>query len=187
MLYKSGYCNEESTVRNILAPGPLREACGFYYQEYSSINGLNLKPNDAGLNGRIDSWMEFIIPETAKALAYADHPFFGKWPCITENAFGKGHLIYCATVPSRDIMQKLIARAAERTKLDIPAIKYSFPTIIRSGVNQNGKKIHYIFNYSAAANSVDMPFKGIDLLTGKSYSVNDKINLAAWGVAIIKE
>lgn len=187
MLYKSGYCNEESTVRNTLAPGPLREACGFYYQEYSSIYGLNLKPNDAGLTGRVDNWMEFIIPETAKALAYVDHPFFGQWPCITENAFGKGHLIYSATVPSKGIMEKLLARAAERAKLDLPAIHYSFPTIIRSGVNQYGKKIHYIFNYSAADNAVDLPFKGTDLLTGKSYSTNDKINLAAWGVAIVKE
>ena len=33
MMHKSGYCNEHSAVRATLAPGPLRKACGFHYQE----------------------------------------------------------------------------------------------------------------------------------------------------------
>ena len=30
MMHKSGYCNEHSAVRSVPAPGPLRDACGFY-------------------------------------------------------------------------------------------------------------------------------------------------------------
>ena len=33
---KSGFCNEFSTVRWEMAPGPLREAAGVHYQEFSS-------------------------------------------------------------------------------------------------------------------------------------------------------
>ena len=31
-----------------------------------------------------------ITLDSAKALAYYDHPFFGKYPAITRNEFGKG-------------------------------------------------------------------------------------------------
>ncbi|WP_368105117.1 hypothetical protein, partial [Bifidobacterium angulatum] len=32
-----------SAVRATLAPGPLRKACGFHYQEFSTIGDLSLK------------------------------------------------------------------------------------------------------------------------------------------------
>jgi len=38
-----------------------------------------------------------LIPDTAKPLAYYDHPFFAKYPAITRNAFGKGTLTYEGT------------------------------------------------------------------------------------------
>lgn len=77
MMHKSGYCNEHSAVRSVPAPGPLRDACGFYYQEYSTIGNMKLKDNVFGLGDRnsINTWYEFLVPETAKPLAYGDHPF----------------------------------------------------------------------------------------------------------------
>jgi len=42
MQFKSGFCDENSMVRPELAPGPLRAACGFYYQEFSNIDALPL-------------------------------------------------------------------------------------------------------------------------------------------------
>ncbi|WP_321426076.1 beta-galactosidase trimerization domain-containing protein [uncultured Bacteroides sp.] len=64
-------------------------------------------------------------------MAYIDHPFFGKWPCITENSYGKGHLIYLATVPSQDLLQKIVARAANRIGLLPFNGKYRYPVIMR--------------------------------------------------------
>ena len=49
MQFKSGFCDENSMVRPVLAPGPLREACGFYYQEFSNISELPLKGNPFGV------------------------------------------------------------------------------------------------------------------------------------------
>ena len=43
MAMKSGFSNEHSAVRAQLAPGPLREACGFYYQEFDNISETTLK------------------------------------------------------------------------------------------------------------------------------------------------
>jgi beta-galactosidase len=37
MAFKSGFCNEFSTVPWEMTPGPLREGAGFHYQEFSSL------------------------------------------------------------------------------------------------------------------------------------------------------
>ena len=37
MTFKSGFANENAAVRWTMAPGPLREALGFHYQEFSNL------------------------------------------------------------------------------------------------------------------------------------------------------
>ena len=81
MTFKSGFANENSAVRWVRAPGPLREAAGFSYQEFSNLeHPLALKgdPFHVGDANKVQYWAEFLMPEHAKALAYYDHPFFGK-------------------------------------------------------------------------------------------------------------
>lgn len=189
MMLKSGYCNENSAVRPMKAPGPLRKACGFYYQEYSSIAQMNLKDNQFGVKeNAVGTWTEFIIPETAKPLAYIDHPFFGKWPCITENNYGKGHLVYIATVPSDQLLTKIIISSAKRAAVLPYDGKYQFPIIIRNGINDKGNNIHYIFNYSAELKTVINPFgKSYDIINKKVINKDESIGIPAWGVIIAKE
>ena len=111
MTFKSGFANENSAVRWVRAPGPLREAAGFSYQEFSNLEKpLALKGDpfhvgDADNKANLRYWAEFLMPEHAKAMAFYDHPFFGKWPAITENQFGSGTLLYEGTYP--------LGRAAE--------------------------------------------------------------------------
>lgn len=186
MLYKSGYCDEDDAVRAQLAPGPLAEACGFTYQEYSSINTLKLQANELGASDNtVNTWMEFLQPTTAQPLATIDHQFFGKWPCITENAYGKGHLIYIGTVPSQDILQKLIARAVERKGIATAERQYQYPVIIRSGINDKKKKVHYLFNYSYEEKTVAYPFNNSkSLLDAQKLTKGAQVKIEPWGVVI---
>src|SRR5258708_6174876 len=97
MTFKSGFANEDSAVRWVRAPGPLREAAGFSYQEFSNLeHPLALKddPFHVGDANKVSYWAEFLMPEHAKPVAFYDHPFFGKWPAITDNQFGAGTLLY---------------------------------------------------------------------------------------------
>ena len=186
MLYKSGYCDEDDDVRPVLAPGPLADACGFTYQEFSSINKQNLKANEIGAtDNTVSQWMEFLQLGHAKALASVDHPFFGKWPCITENAYGKGHLIYIGAVPSQDLLQHLIARAADRKGIATTERQYQFPISLRSGVNDEGKCVHYLFNYSAEAKTVSYPYADSkSLLDSQSLTKGSAVTIDPWGVVI---
>jgi len=188
MMYKSGYTDQDNVVRTEIAPGPLRDACGFDYQEYSSINRLRLKENKTGSDGTVSTWMEFLRPTTAVPLAVVDHGFFSQWPCITENEYGKGHLIYVGALPTQDILQKLIARAADRKGIAKAERECSFPIILRSGTNDLGKRIHYVFNYSSEAKTVKYPFgKSTSLLDGQTIHKNDEVSIEPWGVLIGEE
>ena len=123
MTFKSGFANENSAVRWERAPGPLREAAGFNYQEFSSLeHPLALKgdPYHADADNKVSDWAEFLQLEHAEALAYYDHPFFGKWPAITRNHFGRDKLehrsfaiIQCMSQPVNlmfHIAQRLVGR-----------------------------------------------------------------------------
>ena len=57
------------------------------------------------------------MPEHAKALAYYDHPFFGKWPAITENQFGAGTLLYEGTYLSDALQTAVLKHALEEAGL----------------------------------------------------------------------
>ena len=58
------------------------------------------------------------MPEHAKALAYYDHPFFGKWPAITENQFGAGMLLYEGTYLSDALQTAVLKHALEEAGTD---------------------------------------------------------------------
>ncbi len=123
MTFKSGFANENSAVRWVRAPGPLREAAGFSYQEFSNLeHPLALKddPFHAGDGNKVSYWAEFLMPEHAKPLAYYDHPFFGKWPAITENQFGAGTLLYEGTYLSGALQTAVLKRALEEAGLTGP-------------------------------------------------------------------
>jgi beta-galactosidase len=189
MLFKSGYCNEYNAVRTATAPGPLRKACGFSYQEFSTIGSLDLKDNELGVTkSAAKSWVEFLVPETARTLASVNHPFFGKWATVTENDYGKGHLTYIGTVPSDELLYTIVKRSASRAGVLPLDGKYTFPVILREGTNGKGKKIHYVFNYSDAPKQLTYPYgTGVSLLDNRKVSKNENITIPAWGVIITEE
>lgn len=188
MMHKSGYCNEHSAVRSVPAPGPIRDACGFYYQEYSTIGNMKLKDNVFGLgdHNSINTWYEFLVPETAKPLAYGDHPFFGQWPVITENSYGKGKLYYIGAYPSQELLDKIVRMAAVEKGI-IADDEHRFPVIMRSGVNGQGRTLDYVFNYSGApVNVVYDRGRAVNLLTGAEIAEGDSIAVGPWDVAILR-
>lgn len=191
MTFKSGFTNENAAVRWSMAPGPLREALGFHYQEFSNLaQPLSLKgdPFKAGGDNKVQYWAEFLQLDTAKALAYYDHHFFGRWPAITANRYGAGKMVYQGTYLS-DPLQKAVLRTALE-ELGLLGADQQLPPSIRarSGSNGQQRKVHYYFNYSGAAASFAYPRKaGTELLTGKRTAAGDTITLGPWDLAIIEE
>src|SRR5271156_6470793 len=189
MTFKSGFTNENNAVRAVRAPGPLREATGFSYQEFSNLEkplALKDDPFHAGAENKVSYWAEFLMPEHAKALAYYDHPFFGKWPAITENQFGSGSLTYEGTFLSDALQKAVVEQVLKEASLTGPDQQLPPPAHVKHGVNRQGKQLHYYLNYSSSEQIFTYPYKeGTDLLTSNSITASGKITLQPWDVAIV--
>jgi beta-galactosidase len=191
MTFKSGFANENSAVRWVRAPGPLRDAAGFSYQEFSNLEKplpLQGDPFHTGADNRVSYWAEFLVPEHAKALATYDHPFFGKWPAITENNFGTGTLLYEGTYLSDALQTAVLKRELEQIGLAGPDQQLPAAIHVQHGVNRLGKRLHYYFNYSGAEVKVHYAYgAATNLLDGKSAAIAVDFTLGPWDLAIMEE
>ena len=191
MTFKSGFTNEHATVRYTMAPGPLREALGFHYQEFSNLaQPLSLKddPFHAGADNKVQHWAEFLQLDTAKALAWYDHPFFGRWPAITANQHGAGKVVYEGTYLS-DKLQKAVLQSSLQ-ELGMWAPERQLPASVheRSGVNGFGRAVRYYFNYSGAAVNFNYRHQaGVDLLSARRVKPDEAMTLGPWELAIVEE
>jgi beta-galactosidase len=62
----------------------------------------------------------------------------------------------------------------------------AFPIIVRSGKNDFGKTLHYIFNFSDEEKTVPNPFSdGTELFSDAK--TGNEITLGAWDVKIIEK
>jgi beta-galactosidase len=191
LAFKSGFCNEYSTVRWQMAPGPLREAAGFHYQEFSNLaEPLKLKgdPFHVGADNKVTDWAEMLIPDTAKPLAYYDHHFFGKYPAITQNEFGQGTLTYEGTVLSDKVQAAVLLSVLQKAGLTGPDQNLPASVRVKHGVNRKGQTLHYYLNYSNDPQTVTYSYApSVDLLTQTAVAKGQAIILKPWDLVILEE
>jgi beta-galactosidase len=191
MQFKSGFCDENSMVRPVIAPGPLKEACGFYYQEFTNFSSMGLKDDPFSVgeqDNKVNTWAEYLIRDKAEALAFYDHPYFGEYPAITRNNYGKGTLLYEGCMVSDAIQEKIILNELDRLNLKTADQDLHWPLITKWGKNDENKLIRYYYNYSSELLEFDYPYiGGKELISGKNVKSRQKLQIAPWDVLIIEE
>jgi beta-galactosidase len=191
MSFKSGFTNEYNTVRWTMMPGILREAAGVHYQEFSSLRqplALKGDPLHAGSENKVSDWAEMLNLDSAEGLAYYDHPFFGKYPAITRNRFGKGVLTYEGTVLTDKLQEKVLLAALQAAGVTGP--DQTLPPTVRAkhGINRSGKTVHYYLNYSSDAKAFSYPYgSGTDLLTQAAVAHSQQVTVKPWDLVLIEE
>ncbi|MEO7216546.1 beta-galactosidase [Mucilaginibacter sp.] len=188
--FKSGFADEHNKVRITGQPGIINEACGINYTEFTKPEKVTLKddPYKAGSQNYAEKWMELIVPTTAKVLAWYNHPAWGKYAAVTQNSYGKGLATYIGFGTNSTLTNNILAEAVKRAGLWGKDQEIQFPLIVKSGVNQSGKAIHYYFNYSAEAQNLVYPYaRGLALLTNEKVDTKVQVTLPAWGFKIIEE
>lgn len=184
---KSGFADEHSTVRWQMAPGPLRKAAGFRYQEFSNLAKPVPLLTALGDGHAASSWAEFLIPETAETLARYDHPFLGRYPAVTRNRHGKGTFTYEGTVIPDALQIRLVADTLARAGIST-ADSSILPVRVRHGWNRRGQRLHYYLNFSGSpANATYRYARGLEMLTGQPVRQGASIALEPYGVAILRE
>jgi beta-galactosidase len=150
---------------------------------------VRLKPDVYGLGAENTAsvWAEMLQLEGAEAVVFYDHPFFGKYPAVTRNRFGKGNLLYEGTYPSAALQRALISEALERAGLMGADQKLPPAVKVRHGV-ASGRTLHYYLNVSGETRSVPYAYgDGVDLLTDQPVARGGQLQMEPWGVAIIGE
>ncbi len=190
MAFKSGFTNQFSTVRDVMAPGPLRAAAGFHYQEFTNlVQPVKLTPDPfaAGAANTADTWAELLILDTAQVLAKLDDANW-KSPVITRNKYGTGTLTYEAAALSDPLQRSVIHDALSRAA--ILSADQALPSSIRvrHGVTQQGKRLHYYLNFSSndATFSYSYP-AATDLQTSRGAATGAPITIRSWDLAILLE
>ncbi len=189
--FKSGFCDGNATVRPTRAPGPLREACGFSYQEFTNLRepvALKGDPFKAGEGNRVSVWAEFLKPETCQPLAFYDHPVFGTYPAITRNEFGRGILTYEGTYLTDALQEKLVAAALAEAGI-MPADGPLPPGVrAKHAVLADGAAVHAYFNFSDRPKELTYRHTaGRELVTGAKMASSGRVVLGPWDLALIRE
>jgi beta-galactosidase len=188
--FKSGFSDEQVKVRSTVQPGIINEACGIRYSQFVIPNNVSLKndPFKVGPDNTVTTWMELITPTTAKVLAWYNHPVWGNYAAVTQNNFGKGVATYVGCFASKALTEKIVEQVVTKAGLWSNQQTVSFPVIIKNGTSQQGKSIHFIFNYSANTVTQKNIFKpGTELLSNTPVDANAVLTLAPWGVKVIEE
>ena len=188
---KTGFSNEFLTVAHDSQPHLLTKCFGMSYDEFTrpeevSLTGDYLEVSEGGR--KISAWMELLRPESAEMLASYSHPFWGKYAAITENHYGKGTAVYVGCLTTKEYLKALLCRLLKQAGLWGESQQASFPIIIRSGVNELGKRVHYYFNYSMEP--IRQPYlhdDGIELLSGKTAVREEIVELEPWGFRVFEE
>ena len=190
MEFKSGFTNQYSTVRDAMAPGPLRQAAGFHYQEFTSLAKPEKLIPDAynvGEQNLGSVWQEFLIPDTAAVIESLDDPYW-HFPSVTRNKYGSGTLTYEATYVTDTLQREIIRELLKNAGLTGPDQDLPAEVKVRHGRNGRGKLLHYYLNFSGVEQAISYPYQNAtDLLTGNEMRKGSALKLKPWDLAIIAE
>lgn len=187
--FKTGVSNEHVTVYADDQPHLLTECFGVTYNQFTepknvSLEGLEL--NDE--KNKITYWMELLKVQGAETLAKYNHKYWGKYAAITRNRYHSGWAYYIGCYTSEEALQKVYKLALQETIPEEEQTSYTWPIIIRKGINQEGKKIHFYLNYSMEDQSIVCSHKkAYDILYGRTYKKGDLIFMKDWDVCILEE
>lgn len=188
--FKSGFTNEHIQVRTTMQPGLIEKACGVQYQMF--VEPKNVKLTDHPYTVKIEqnhvhTWMELLVPTTSETLARYDHPAWGNYTAITGNEYGKGYATYIGCIVSNELMSNILEQALKRAGIWGIEQSYSFPLIIKSGKNREGKMIKFLFNYSWDPQTLQSPYQNAtELQSGSQIKAGQELKIEPWSFVILE-
>jgi beta-galactosidase len=184
--FKSAYANENLKVYAEKQPARLSEVFGISYNQFTfpknvalQGDGFELSPEDR----QIKVFMECIKPEGADVISSYDHYNWNKYAAVTKNKYGKGTAIYLGTWTSMAYLKKLFTILCKDAGIKLHE---ETGVTIRSGYNDENKKITYYLNYSKEEKQVQIKTAGRNLLTGERINQEQKVCIKPWDVLVVE-
>ena len=191
--FKTAFANENVKVSHEMQPHILSNCFGISYQQFtfpkntglsgSIINGT-AKESDEKAEAKV--FMELLMPQEAEVLASYDHYNWKEYAAITKNHYGKGTAIYIGCMTDDNTLKAVLTEALNSAEVEIP--EYSWPVIVRKGINDLDKCVRYILNYSAEEqNVIYHGANGTELFSEESVQDGDTVTVLPWNLKIVEE
>ena len=189
--FKTAFANENVKVSHEMQPHILSNCFGISYQQFtfpkntglsgSIINGT-AKDSDEKAEAKV--FMELLMPQEAEVLASYDHYNWKEYAAITKNHYGKGTAIYIGCMTDDNTLKAVLTEALNSAEVEIP--EYSWPVIVRKGINDLNKCVRYILNYSAEEqNVIYHGANGTELFSEESVQDGDTVTVLPWNLTIV--
>ena len=186
--FKTAFANENVKVSHEVQPHILNHCLGVKYHQFTFPKKVGLSGPVIGENVCAEAkiFMELLVPEGAEVLASYEHYNWKDYAAITKNQYGKGTAVYIGCMTDQETLKAVMRDVLCNAQVDLP--EYSYPVIVRKGINDFGKQIRYFLNYSAEEQKVPYLYeKGLELLSGKQVESKEILTIPAWDVKIIEE
>ena len=203
--FKTAFANENVKVSHEMQPHILSNCFGISYQQFtfpknvgltgsiigensiSEIDGKNVTKETADVSvASAKVFMELLMPQEAEVLASYDHYNWKEYAAITKNHYGKGTAIYIGCMTDNNTLKAVLAEALNSAEVEIP--EYSWPVIVRKGINDLNKCVRYILNYSAEEqNVIYHGANGTELFSEESVQDGESIAVLPWNLKIVEE
>ena len=210
--FKTAFANENVKVSHEMQPHILNNCFGINYQQFTFPKNTGLAGSIIDTREKITTevcgeeatgkvcknemseiakaeakvFMELLMPQEAEVLASYDHYNWKEYAAITKNHYGKGTAIYVGCMTDDNTLKAVITEALNSAEVEIP--EYSWPVIVRKGINDLGKRVRYILNYSAEEQKVVYHgTDGAELFSGENVQDGEIITVSPWNLKIVEE
>lgn len=176
---RSFFADENLKIRHYAQPYGLTDVFGMTYDEFTIPDGITL----SGLPGPVEDWMEMLQPTTATVLAAYEGPGWQGIPAMTVNSFGEGSAAYIGCY-APDALEQMLRKLFKEWDFRLP--QYSWPLVVKRGVNMQDKDLIYLMNYSAERKTLCAPAASVELLSGSRIEYGAPLRLEPWDVKILE-
>lgn len=180
--FRSGVKDQENVPYAMTLPGFLRDMAGIRIEEYEALGNAQYAVSAGDKRYRCAVFADWIIPETAKALAYYDERDLTDYAAATVNDYGDGRVYYVGTsFIDEEFYDGLMIDALQMAGVEALVAP---PAGVEVCTRYKGD-VPYVFllNHNEYAVEIVVP-KGIELISGNA--VSGTLNIAAGDVAVIK-
>jgi beta-galactosidase len=179
--YWSGIVDEHDHVRLGGYPGAFRDLLGVRTEEFAPLReGDTVRLSGGVLDSTTaDVWTEHLHAEGAEVESrYDDGPLAGV-PALTRRRVGQGTAWYLATRTDPTGTAALVRRLCA----DAGVALHEHPGV--EVVRRHGEAATYLFVINHTDGAVEIPARGIDLVSGMD--CGETVKIGAGGVAVVRE
>lgn len=179
---RTGYGDHLARARSAVAPGPLAEAAGITYEEYSSLDTAVAVMAGSSPIGAATAWADGIELAGADVVYTYESGIYTGMPAVTAHAYGLGRVTYVGTVPDVPLSRRILGSAVPSP---LGAAWAPDRTVTIASGSTPGARVWFISNWSGEPAGASVPREMSR--DGEAIAAGTRVELPPWSAAVLVE